>query len=33
MSDSGKRVYYFMRYLNTKNQPGPWSIMFSAIVQ
>jgi len=31
-ADSGKRVFYYARYLNSKNQPGPWSIMFSAII-
>jgi hypothetical protein len=30
--DSGKRVYYCVRYENTKGEAGPWGPMFSAII-
>lgn len=31
-SDGGKTAYYWLRWVNTKGQPGPWSAPISAIV-
>lgn len=29
---SGQRVYYIARWVNSRNEPGPWSPVFSGIV-
>ena len=31
-ADSGKRVYFFFRWVNTRNQPGPWTDEADSIV-
>jgi len=28
-ADSGKRLYWFARWVNTRHQPGPWTLMGS----
>jgi hypothetical protein len=32
MSQSGMRVYYRVRWINTRGVPGPWSEVVSAII-
>jgi hypothetical protein len=32
LSDTGKTVYYRSHWVNSKNQPGPWSKIISAII-
>lgn len=31
-ADAGKTVYYWLRWVNSRNQQGPWGRMFSATV-
>jgi hypothetical protein len=31
-TDSGKRFYGFARWVNTRNQPGPWTDLLSVII-
>jgi hypothetical protein len=30
--DSGKTVYFCIRYENAKGKPGPWGPLFSAVI-
>ncbi|HEY4785644.1 MAG TPA: hypothetical protein VIH57_06330 [Bacteroidales bacterium] len=30
--DAGKVAYYWLRWINTRNQPGPWSSTISAMI-
>ncbi len=32
ISDAGKSIWYRFRYLNTKDQPGPWTTTLAAII-
>lgn len=32
MADMGKTVYLAARWVNTRNQPGPWSLIFKGII-
>ena len=31
-ADAGKRVYYMMRWISTRGEPGPWSATVSAMI-
>ncbi len=31
-ADAGKTAYYWCRWVNTKGEPGPWSVMVSATI-
>jgi len=31
-SDSGKQVFYFIRWVNRRGEPGGWSQMFSSVI-
>jgi hypothetical protein len=31
-ADAGKTAHYMMRWVNTRNQPGPWSETVSATI-
>ena len=31
-ADAGKMVYYWMRWVNTRGEVGPWSAMVSATI-
>ncbi|MDR0753942.1 MAG: hypothetical protein LBF04_00965 [Prevotellaceae bacterium] len=31
-TEVGKTVYYRFRWVNTRNQPGPWSELYSAVI-
>lgn len=31
-TDVGKTVYFAMRWLNTRGEPGPWSAVFNAVI-
>jgi len=31
-SDSGKRLYAFARWVNTRNQPGPWTALLQILI-
>lgn len=31
-SNSGKRLYGYGRWVNSRNQPGPWSVMVSVVI-
>jgi len=30
--NSGKRVWYILRWVNSRGEPGPWSPPFSGII-
>jgi hypothetical protein len=32
LADAGKIVYYYMRWINKRGQPGPWSELISATI-
>jgi len=31
-ADAGKTAYYWVRWVNTKGEPGPWGVMVSATI-
>ena len=32
MEDKGKTVYYFLRWVNNTSEPGPWSLIVTAVI-